>query len=281
MLRTGPQDVSSPAGKGVLGLLGATFVALGLSSIAAAAPCANPPRVCQTLVIRATGPLRVYVQALSCIAAPGLTWNVTVTDGSSRVRVPVEDAPKLVPGRQVKVPHAGRWRLDVRATSSDRHGQCGGGETVSGFVAVRGPDTSQPTTGPRPRPQPNPQAAQTPLSTPIPTGRVDSARSSPSPEPSAVGNVAIPASPLAPASEADPASLADGALQQGAGPAGGSPLGLLFLFILGVAGIELIVYAIRRELRLHRRHPWAALESPAVQLRGNTLRLMNRHRPKP
>jgi len=57
--------------------------------------------VCQTLVIRATGPLRVYVQALSCIAASSLTWNVTVTDGSSRVRVPVEDAPKLVPGRQV------------------------------------------------------------------------------------------------------------------------------------------------------------------------------------
>jgi hypothetical protein len=94
-----------------------------------------------------------------------------------------------------------------------------------------------------------------------------------------VGNLAFTAPSIAPGSEEEEAT------QQGVGPTGGStggsPLGLLLLFVLGVAGIELVVYAIRRELRLHRAHPLAAVETLAVGLRGNTLRVMKRYRPKP
>ena len=73
---------------------------------------------------------------------------VRVTDGSDSVRVPTESSPTLVPGRQISVPHAGRWWLDVRLSNSDPDARCVQGESTSGRVTVKGVSTN-PTPAPR------------------------------------------------------------------------------------------------------------------------------------
>ena len=233
-----------------LGLLGITAAALALSGNAAASTCTIHTRLCQTLVIQAAGPLRVYVQAISCISGSGLSWDVRVTDGSRIVHVPIGDSPSVVPGRQVGVPSAGRWRLEVRVSNTDPEARCVRGETSTDPVTVVGMSGSpRPTPRPTARPTPAPDAAATPSS---------STASSPAEAP-------VPAASSATGPVAPGASLPDegGVLppfDEGDLPpedAGGSgefnPLLVVALFATGVGGVELILYAIRRELKMRRQ----------------------------
>jgi hypothetical protein len=218
-----------------------------VSGNVAAATCVIHPRVCETLVIQASGPLTVYVQALSCIAASGLSWDVTVTDGSSTVHVPADGSPSVVPGRKVNVPHAGRWWLDVRISNSDPDARCVRGETATDPVTVSGvPATPRPTPRPTPEPPSTTGPAPTPAKASVPIA--SSPPSSGSPGPSASGGAAVGLQVPGP-------RFGGGELSpEGAGGSGeASPLIVLALFGLGAGGIELVALAIRRELKMRRR----------------------------
>jgi hypothetical protein len=238
--------VRSPFGRRVRDLFGITIVALAVSGNASAATCVTHAEVCQTLVIQATGPLRVYVQALSCIAASGLSWDVRVTDGSDSVRVPTESSPTLVPGRQVGLPHAGRWWLDVRLSNTDPDARCVQGESTSDRVTVKGVSTNPTPAAQTPRPASGRQ--QSPPPEPGRKAAVLTAQSSSVPEPSPSAITALNPATLVPPSEGD-----DSLPQTPAGSGGGSPLVVLILFAFGVAGVELAAFAIRRELRFRRQ----------------------------
>ena len=240
----------SPFGRRVRDLFGITVVALAFSGNASAATCVTHAEACQTLVIQATGPLRVYVQALSCIAASGLSWDVRVTDGSDSVRVPTESSPTLVPGRQISVPHAGRWWLDVRLSNSDPDARCVQGDSRSDRVTVRGVSTN-PTPAPQtPRPASGRQEALTSAASAGPGRKaaVLTAQSSGAAEPSPSAITALNPATLVPPSGGD-----DSLPQTPAGSGGGSPLVVLILFAFGVAGVELAAFAIRREIRLRKQ----------------------------
>src|SRR2546422_7461501 len=99
----GPQLVHPHVRRRVRDLFGAVVVALAASGNVAAAPCVIHPKGCETLVIQPSGPLTVNVQALSCIAASRISWDVPVTNGSFLVHVPVAESPSVVPGRRVQV----------------------------------------------------------------------------------------------------------------------------------------------------------------------------------
>ena len=243
------RHVRSPFSRRVRDLFGITVVALAFSGNASAATCVTHAEACQTLVIQATGPLRVYVQALSCIAASGLSWDVRVTDGSDSVRVPTESSPTLVPGRQISVPHAGRWWLDVRLSNSDPDARCVQGESTSGRVTVKG--VSNPTPAPRtPGPASGRQQAPTSAASAGPDRKaaVLTAQSSGAAEPSPSAITALNPATLVPPSGGD-----DSLPQTPAGSGGGSPLVVLILFAFGVAGVELAAFAIRREIRLRKQ----------------------------
>ena len=239
-------------GRRVRGLIGATTVGLVLSANVAATDCVVHSKVCQTLVIQASGPLRAYVQVLGCISGAGLTWDVRVTDGSHVVHVPMGDSPSLVPGRTVAVPAAGRWWLDVRMSNADQAARCMRGESTTDPVTVPGiAATPRPTPHPTPRPAPVPQPASSPALVPSPFAARSpafSASTSSSPESSASVGSAIGLSGSVPPFGGGDVS------PEGAGGSGeGSPLLVLALFGIGLGGVELIAYAIRRELRMRRR----------------------------
>jgi hypothetical protein len=223
----------------------ASLAALALSSNVAATSCVIHTTVCQTLVINPSGPLRVYVQALSCIAGSGLSWDVRVTNGSRVIHVPIADSPSLVPGRKVNVPSAGRWWLDVRMSNTDPDARCIRGETSTDPVTVEGVAAT-----PRPAPRATPKPRLRPTPAPPPTkGSVQSASapsSSGSPEASASEGMAIGL----PVPEFGGGDLSPGAAD---GSGEGSPLLVLAFFGMAVGGIELIAYAIRRELKMRRR----------------------------
>lgn len=234
-------------GRRVRGVLGATVVGLVLSSNVAATDCVIHTKVCETLVIQAAGPLTVYVQALSCIAGSGLSWDVRVTNGSHVVHVPADDGPSLVPGRKVEVPFAARWKLDVRMSNTNPDARCVRGESSTDPVTVLGvsatpPPTPRPTPGPRSQPPPGPSLA----STLGPTA--SSPPSSGSPEPSASRAPAVGLPVTFP-----PFDGGDGSPEGAAGSGETSPLIVLAFFGLGAGGFELIAYAIRRELKMRRR----------------------------
>lgn len=241
----GPVNVRPHLGRRVRGVLEATIIGLVVSGNVAATSCVIHTKVCETLVIQAAGPLRVYVQALSCIAESGLSWDVRVTDGSRVLHVPVADSPSLVPGRKVTVPSAGRWWLDVRMTNTDPDARCVRGETSTDPVTVLGVSaTPRPTPRPTPNPQPRATLAPPPTKASVQSSLVPS--SSGSPELSASGGTAIGLQ-VPPFEGGD---LSPG----GAGGSGeGSPLIVLAFFGMGLGGIELIAYAIRRELKTRRR----------------------------
>jgi hypothetical protein len=232
-------------GRRVRGVLGATLVGLIVSGNVAATSCVIHTTVCQTLVIKPSGPLRVYVQALSCIAGSGLSWDVRVTDGSRVVHVPVADSPSLVPGRTVNVPSAGRWRLDVRMSNTDPDARCVRGETSPDPVTVKGVAAT-----PRPTPRATPKPRLRPSPAPPPTKATVESASAPStsgsPEPSASEGIAIGL----PVPEFGGGDLSPGAAD---GSGEWSPLLVLAFFGMAVGGIELIAYAIRRELKMRRR----------------------------
>jgi hypothetical protein len=227
-------------------LFGASLAALALSGNVAATSCVIHTTVCQTLVIQASGPLRVYVQALSCIAGSGLGWDARVTDGSRVVHVPIADSPSLVPGRTLKVPSAGRWWLDVRMSNSDPDARCVRGETSTDPVTVKGGVSATPRPTPRATPKPQPRLTPAPAPTKASVQSASTPASSGSPEPSAsVGTAFGLAVPPFGGGDLSPG---------GAGGSGeGSPLIVLAFFGMAVGGIELIAYAIRRELRMRRR----------------------------
>jgi hypothetical protein len=256
--RSGVRCSSSPLGTQLVrpslrrlirGVVGATVLAIVVSGNVAAADCTTHTRVCETLAIEASGPLRVNVQATSCIAGSGLGWDVTVTDGRRVVHVPVGDSPSLVPGREVKVPAAGRWRLEVRMFNADPDARCVRGESSTDAVRVQGV-SSTPRATPRPtnaQPAPTPAPAVAPGASDAAEAPSASPSSSVAP-PSAPGGVALlPPGPLPPPDGGDAAP---------SGPEGSreiNPLVVLAIFVLGVGGIELIVFAIRRELKMRRR----------------------------
>jgi len=221
----------------------------------AASTCVTHTTVCQTLVIQAWGPLTVYVQALSCIAASGISWDVRVTNGSRVVHVTVGDSPSLVPGRTVKVPSSGRWWLVVRMSNTDPNGRCVQGQTSTDPVTVRGVSaTPRPT--PRPTPTPAPQTAPgVPSSQPSAITAASPSTSGP-PEPSASGEVAGEVSLGSPPNEGGDVPPDEGGDLFGQAPKEPrevNPLLVAALFALGVGGIELVALAIRRELKSRRR----------------------------
>jgi hypothetical protein len=238
--------VRSSVGRRVRGLLGATVVALVVSGNVAATTCVIHAEVCQTLVIQASGPLTVYVQALSCIAGAGLSWDVRVTDGSRVVHVPIADSPSLVPGRTLKVPSAGRWWLDVRMSNTDPDARCVRGETSTDPVTVKGGVSATPQPTPRATPKPEPRPTPAPGPTKASVQSASAPAGSGSPEPSASGDTAF-GLPVPPFGGVD---LPPGG-SEGSGE--GSPLIVLAFFGMAVGGIELIAYAIRRELKMRRR----------------------------
>jgi len=255
----GPHHVRPHLRPRVRDVLGAVVVGLAMSGNVAATTCVTHTEVCQTLVIQASGPLTVYVQALSCIAASGISWDARVTNGSRVVHVPVDDSPSVVPGRTVKLPTAGRWWLVVRMSNTDPNGRCVQGESSTDPVAVRGVSaTPQPTPRPTPRPRPEP-ASQTASGPPSsqPSGLTGASPStSGSPEPSASGEVAGGLSLGSPPDEGgDVLPDEGGDVFPGGTPESGqvNPLLVAALFALGVGGIELVAYAIRRELKSRRR----------------------------
>jgi hypothetical protein len=239
--------VRSSVRRRVRSLLGAAVVALVVSGNVAAATCVVHAKVCETLVIQASGPLTVYVQALSCIAGAGLSWDVRVTDGSRSVHVPVEDTPSLVPGRKVKVPSAGRWKLVVRMSNASPEPRCVSGESSTDPVTVLGvPTTPRPT--PRPTPEPRPQRTPGP-SSPLavaPTASSPSSSGSPRPSASAAAAVRLPVA-------VPPYEGGDVSPEGGGGSGDDGPLAVLVFYALGIGGIELIALAIRRELKMRRR----------------------------
>jgi hypothetical protein len=245
--RLGPFAVRPHLGRRVRALLGATLVGLAVSGNVAAASCVIHPRVCETLVIQASGPLTVYVQALSCIAASGLSWDVRVTDGSRTVHVPADGSPSVVPGRKVNVPRAGRWWLDVRMSNTDPDARCVRGESSTDPVTVSGVRAT-PRLTPRPTPEPPSTTAPGPSPTRASVPTASSAPSSGSPGPSASGGAAV-------GLQVPGLQFGGGELSpEGAGGSGeASPLIILALFGLGAGGLELVGLAIRRELKMRRR----------------------------
>jgi hypothetical protein len=254
----GASHVRSRLGRRVRGLFGIAIIALAVSGTASAATCVTHANPCQTLVIQAVGPLKVHVQVLSCIAASGLSWVVRVTNGSDAVRVPTESSPALVPGRDVRLPHSGRWWLDVRVSNADPNGRCVQGESKSDPVSVVGPTaTPRPAPAPRATPRPTPKPAASPTGeptspSPSPSSSVTegvlSAQAGSSPGPSGSGLAAAQPSPLLLPPEVD-----NTLPEADTGFGGVSPLFVLVFFVLGVAGVELAVFAIRREIRLRRK----------------------------
>jgi hypothetical protein len=218
-----------------------------LSANVAATDCVIHTKVCETLVIQAAGPLTVFVQALSCIAGSGLSWDVRVINGSHVVRVPADDGPSVVPGRKVKVPFAGRWKLDVRMSNTDPDARCVRGESSTDPVTVLDVSaTPRPT--PRPTAEPRSQPATGPSLAPTLGPTASSPSSSGSPEPSASGAAAVGLPVTFP-----PFDGGDLLPEDPAGSGESSPLIVLVFFGLGAGGIELIAYAIRRELKMRRR----------------------------
>jgi hypothetical protein len=214
-----------------------------VSGNVAATTCVIHVKVCETLVIQASGPLTVYVEALSCIAGSGLSWDVTVTDGSRKVHVPADGSPSVVPGRKVNVPRAGRWWLDVRMSNTDPDARCVRGESSTDPVTVSGvPATPRPTPHPTSEP-PSKAAPASPDQAAAPPAA--SPPSSGSPGPSASGGAAVRLLVTGPPLEGGDLS------PEGAGD--GSPLIVLAFFAMGAGGMELIALAIRRELKMRRR----------------------------
>ena len=154
-----------------------------------------------------------------------------------------------MPGRQVGLPHAGRWWLDVRLSNSDPDARCVQGESTSGRVTVK--DVSNPTPAPQtPRPASGRQQAPTSAASAGPGRKaaVLTAQSSGAPEPSPSAITALNPATLVPPSGGD-----DSLPQTPAGSGGGSPMVVLILFAFGVAGVELAAFAIRREIRLRKQ----------------------------
>jgi hypothetical protein len=231
-----------------------------VSANVAATTCVVHAKVCETLVIQASGPLAVYVQALSCIAGSGLSWDVRVINGTHAVDVPSDDAPSLVPGRKVKVPFAGRWKLEVQMSNTDPDARCVRGENSTDPVTVLGVSaTPRPTPRPtlEPRSQPTPSPSTAPSTAPSPGPIASAPANSGSPEPSASGAAAVGLPVSFPPFEGGDL-LPEGA----AGSGESSPLIVLAFFALGVGGIELIAYAIRRELKMRRRRSAAPHSGP-------------------